>query len=58
MSEAPFQWSDSFPQPAVFQSNNNAEHSQTGILKKNFRVVPHLTFDLYTDIFKVAIQQH
>lgn len=47
VSEAPFQQSDSLPQSALFQSNNNAEHNPAATRMKNSRVVPPLTFDFY-----------
>lgn len=53
VSEAPFQQSDSFPQSALFQSNNNAEHSPTAIIPKNSRAVLCLTFDFYALTFQI-----
>lgn len=63
VSDAPFQQSDSFPQSALFQSNNNAEHSPTAIIPKNSRAVPCLTFDFYTLTFQnlqytLTVQTH
>lgn len=63
VSEAPFQQSDSLPQSALFQSNNNTEHSPTAIIPKNSRVVPCLTFDFYALTFQnlqynLAVQTH
>lgn len=56
VSEAPFQQSDSLPESALFQSNNNAERGPAAIGMKNSRVVPSLTFDFYMLTFgKVVI---
>lgn len=56
VSEAPFQQSDSLPESALFQSNDNAERGPAAIRMKNSRVVSSLTFDFYVLTFgKVAI---